>query len=53
MQGPCLTLVAALPVVPGGTLFPALSGDTVTGRFWRAATFLLAAIPVIARVAAC
>lgn len=36
-----------------GTLFPALSGDMVTRRFWRAATLLLAAIPIVARVTTC
>ena len=53
LQGPCLTLVAVLPLVASGTLFPALSGDVVTRHFWRAATFRLAAIPVIAGVTVC
>lgn len=52
-HGPCLTLVAVFPMVALGTLFPALSSDMVTRRFWRAATLLLAAIPIVARVTTC
>lgn len=50
---PCLTSVAALAVVAGGTLLVTLPGDRVTGHSWRAATLLLAAIPIEPGLTAC
>lgn len=49
----CLTLVTVLAVVAWGTLLVTLPSDRVTGHPWRAATLLLAAIPVKPRVTAC
>lgn len=44
-----LTLVAVVPLVAWGAFLQALSGDMVAGHLWRAATPLLAAIPVVPR----